>query len=224
MIFKGVFAYFLNGNYIQLSEDLYNMLGYGGILISKILPKLKDEFDKTVTEPVAPITSVEQIKINKNKTTKNNGGVIVDDLDGCQVKFSKCCNPLPGDNIVGFITKGFGISIHKNDCPNMLRAMKENSDRFVRVTWCSDAADSREDKFEAMMRIYAQDRMSMLADISVALADMRVFIQQINTQKVNADISVINITIGCKNLSHFNSIVSRIKTIKGVEDVQRGSL
>ena len=205
-------------------EDLYNMLGYGGILISKILPKLKDEFDKTVTEPVAPITSVEQIKINKNKTTKNNGGVIVDDLDGCQVKFSKCCNPLPGDNIVGFITKGFGISIHKNDCPNMLRAMKENSDRFVRVTWCSDAADSREDKFEAMMRIYAQDRMSMLADISVALADMRVFIQQINTQKVNADISVINITIGCKNLSHFNSIVSRIKTIKGVEDVQRGSL
>ena len=106
----------------------------------------------------------------------------------------------------------------------MLRAMKENSDRFVRVTWCSDAADSREDKFEAMMRIYAQDRMSMLADISVALADMRVFIQQINTQKVNADISVINITIGCKNLSHFNSIVSRIKTIKGVEDVQRGSL
>ncbi len=205
-------------------EDLYNMLGYGGLLISKVLPKLRDEFDKTVVEPVAPITSVDQIKVNKTKTTKNNGGVIVDDLDGCQVKFAKCCNPLPGDNIVGFITKGYGISVHKNDCPNMLREMKENADRFVRVTWCSDAADSKEDKFEAMMRIYAQDRMSMLADISVALADMRVFIQQINTQKISADISVINITIACKNLAHFNSIVSRIKTVNGVEDVQRGNL
>ncbi len=206
------------------SDDLYNMLGYGGLSISKILPKLRDEFDKTVKEPIAPITSADQIKVSKNKTTKTNGGVIVDDLDGCQVKFAKCCNPLPGDSIVGFITKGFGISVHKNDCPNMLRAMNNDIDRFVRVTWCSDAAESREDKFEALMKIYAQDRISMLADISVALADMKVSIQQINTQKASANVSIINITIGCKNLSHFNSIVSRIKSIKGVEDVQRGNI
>ena len=205
------------------TDDLYNMLGYGGISITKILPKLRDEFDKTVKESEVPITNADQIKISKLKTTKNNGGVIVDDVDGCQVKFAKCCNPLPGDNIVGFITKGFGISVHKNDCPNILRAMKEDTDRFVRVKWCSDASDSREDKFEATMKIYAQDRISMLADISGALADMRVSIQQINTQKASANISIIYITIGCKNLMHFNSIVSRIKSIKGVEDVQRGN-
>ncbi|MGN1096111.1 MAG: RelA/SpoT family protein [Eubacteriales bacterium] len=207
-----------------MTDDLYNMIGYGGLSISKILPKLRDEFDKLVTEPEEPIVSADQIKLSKSKTGKHNGGVIVDGLDGCQVKFAKCCNPLPGDSIVGFITKGFGISVHKSDCQNILRAMKEDPDRFVRVTWCSDASDDHEDKFEANMKIFAQDRISMLADISVALAEMKVSIQQINTQKAGKDITIINITIGCKNLAHFNSIVSRIRSIKGVEDVQRGNI
>lgn len=205
------------------ADDLYNMIGYGGLSVAKVLPKLRDEFDKTVKEPETPITSPEQIKISKNKTTQSNGGVIVDGIDSCQVKFAKCCNPLPGDNISGFITKGYGISIHKSDCPHLLRAMQENVDRFIRVAWCSDAAESREDKFEATMKVYVQDRISMLADISVALADMRVPIHDINTQKVSNDMTTINITIGCKNLYHFNSIVAKIRSIKGVEDIQRGN-
>ncbi len=204
-------------------EDLYNTIGYGGLSISKILPKLRDEFDKTVKEPEIPITSPEQIKTYKPKNGKNEG-VIVDGLDGCQVKFAKCCNPLPGDSIVGFITKGFGISVHKNDCPNILRAMKSDQDRFVRVAWCSGDYDDKEGKFEANMRIFAQDRISMLADISVALADMKVQIQQINTQKTNSGITIINITVACRSLSHFYSIMSRVKSIKGVEDVQRGNI
>ena len=204
-------------------EDLYNTIGYGGLSISKILPKLRDEFDKTVKEPEIPITSPEQIKTYRPKNGKNEG-VIVDGLDGCQVKFAKCCNPLPGDSIVGFITKGFGISVHKNDCPNILRAMKSDQDRFVRVAWCSGDYDEKEGKFEANMRIFAQDRISMLADISVALADMKVQIQQINTQKTNSGITIINITVACRSLSHFYSIMSRVKSIKGVEDVQRGNI
>jgi GTP pyrophosphokinase len=106
----------------------------------------------------------------------------------------------------------------------MLSAMKDNPDRFVRVTWCADAAESKEDKFEALMKVYVADRISMLADISVALADMRVSIVQINTQKLPGDRAVVNITVGCKNLSHFNSMVSRLRTIKGVEDIQRGNI
>ena len=210
---------------MNTADDLYNMLGYGGISISKVLPRLRDEFNKLITaETSAPVTSADQIKLSKLKSAKNTSGVIVDDLDGCQVKFARCCNPLPGDGIVGFITVGHGISVHKNDCPNMLSAMKDNPDRFVRVTWCSDAAESKEDKFEALMKVYVADRISMLADISVALADMRVSIVQINTQKLPGDRAVVNITVGCKNLSHFNSMVSRLKTIKGVEDIQRGNI
>ncbi|MBQ8861701.1 MAG: bifunctional (p)ppGpp synthetase/guanosine-3',5'-bis(diphosphate) 3'-pyrophosphohydrolase [Clostridia bacterium] len=205
-------------------EDLFNMIGYGGITIAKVLPKLRDEFNKAVTEPVAPITSADQIKLSKAKSAKSNSGVILDGLDGCQVKFARCCNPLPGDGIVGFITVGHGVSVHKNDCPNMLRAMNEDTDRFVRVTWSAGAAEAPDSQFEALMKVYVSDRISMLADISVALADMRVSILQINTQKLPGDRAVVNITVGCKNLSHFNSMVSRIKTIKGVEDIQRGNI
>ena len=205
-------------------EDLFNMIGYGGITIAKVLPKLRDEFNKAVTEPAAPITSADQIKLSKAKSTKSNSGVILDGLDGCQVKFARCCNPLPGDGIVGFITVGHGVSVHKNDCPNMLRAMNEDTDRFVRVTWSAGAAEAPDSQFEALMKVYVSDRISMLADISVALADMRVSILQINTQKLPGDRAVVNITVGCKNLSHFNSMVSRIKTIKGVEDIQRGNI
>ncbi len=205
------------------ADDLYNMLGYGGVSITKVLPKLRDEFNKTVTDPIATITSADQIKLSKIKA-KSTSGVVVDGLDGCQVKFARCCNPLPGDGIIGFITVGHGISVHKRDCPNMLRAMGECVDRFVNVTWCSDAAESKEDKFEALMKVYVQDRISMLADISVALADMKVSIQQINTQKLPNEKAVVNITISCKNLAHFNSMVSRIKNIKGVEDIQRGNV
>ncbi|MBQ7290789.1 MAG: bifunctional (p)ppGpp synthetase/guanosine-3',5'-bis(diphosphate) 3'-pyrophosphohydrolase [Clostridia bacterium] len=205
-------------------EDLFNMIGYGGITIAKVLPKLRDEFNKAVTEPAAPITSADQIKLSKAKSAKSNSGVILDGLDGCQVKFARCCNPLPGDGIVGFITVGHGVSVHKNDCPNMLRAMNEDTDRFVRVTWSAGAAEAPDSQFEALMKVYVSDRISMLADISVALADMRVSILQINTQKLPGDRAVVNITVGCKNLSHFNSMVSRIKTIKGVEDIQRGNI
>jgi GTP pyrophosphokinase len=102
--------------------------------------------------------------------------------------------------------------------------MNEDTERFVRVTWSAGAAESSDGQFEALMKVYVSDRISMLADISVALADMRVSILQINTQKLPGERAVVNITVGCKNLSHFNSMVSRIKTIKGVEDIQRGSI
>ena len=90
--------------------------------------------------------------------------------------------------------------------------MKSDQDRFVRVAWCSGDYDDKEGKFEANMRIFAQDRISMLADISVALADMKVQIQQINTQKTNSGITIINITVACRSLSHFYSIMSRGRT------------
>jgi GTP pyrophosphokinase len=207
---------------MNTADDLYNMLGYGGITIAKVLPKLRDEFNKTVTEAVA--AGDEQFKLSKPRRQKNNSGVIVDDLDGCQVKFARCCNPLPGDGIVGFITVGHGISVHKSDCPNMLRAMNDDTDRFVRVTWCTNNDEMASSQFEALMKVYVADRISMLADISVALADMRVSIIQINTQKLPSDRAVINITVGCKNLTHFNSMVSRLRGIKGVEDIQRGNV
>ncbi|MBQ0125038.1 MAG: bifunctional (p)ppGpp synthetase/guanosine-3',5'-bis(diphosphate) 3'-pyrophosphohydrolase [Clostridiales bacterium] len=203
-------------------DDLYNMIGYGGISVSKIAIRLRDEYDKIAnTEEEPPITGVSQIPITENK--KNNGtGVIVDGEEGCVVKFAKCCNPLPGDNIVGFITKGFGISVHKFDCPNVISIMDKEKDRFVNVEWRRGEVESKVDKYEGLLQIYAEDRISMFADISSALAEMRVSISSVYTQKKSDDTSLIFISVSCKNVSHLHSIIAKLKSIKGVYEITRG--
>ena len=207
------------------ADDLYNTLGYGGISLSKVATKLHDEFEKqiVVTEPEVEEITVENIKTSTPKNIRSNGGIVVDGEYGCQVKFAKCCNPLPGDSVVGFITKGYGISIHKHDCPNIvnMKGNAENADRFVEAHW-EGGSDSSQHLYEAQLAIYVYDRMGVVADISVALSDMRVYLLSINTTKSGSDKAIINLKISCKNVDHYYSIVSRLRGIEGVEDIVRG--
>lgn len=206
-------------------EDLFGMLGYGGISMTTVGARLKEEFERVVMpEPEVKITDVTQVQtVQRPRSSHSYGGVIVDGIEGCQVKFAKCCNPLPGDNIVGFITKGYGISVHKVDCPNVLNSISKENDRFVNVEWKEvDETDSKHAQYEALMQVITEDRISMLADISTTLADMKVSIIQINTQKRAGGEIVFNIAVACKNLAHFNSIMARLKSIKDVVAVERG--
>lgn len=206
-------------------EDLFGMLGYGGISMTTVGARLKEEFERVVMpEPEVKITDVTQVQtVQRPRSSHSYGGVIVDGVEGCQVKFAKCCNPLPGDNIVGFITKGYGISVHKVDCPNVLNSISKENDRFVNVEWKEvDETDSKHAQYEALMQVITEDRISMLADISTTLADMKVSIIQINTQKRAGGEIVFNIAVACKNLAHFNSIMARLKSIKDVVAVERG--
>ena len=206
-------------------EDLFGMLGYGGISMTTVGSRLKEEFERVVMpEPEVKITDVTQVQtVQRPRSSHSYGGVIVDGVEGCQVKFAKCCNPLPGDNIVGFITKGYGISVHKVDCPNVLNSISKENDRFVNVEWKEvDETDSKHAQYEALMQVITEDRISMLADISTTLADMKVSIIQINTQKRAGGEIVFNIAVACKNLAHFNSIMARLKSIKDVVAVERG--
>ena len=207
------------------ADDLFYIIGYGGLSINKVAKRLRDEYDKVIKPaPEEPqITEASQIAISEIRPEHSSkyGSVIVDGLEGCSVKFAKCCNPLPGDSIVGFITKGYGISIHKCDCVNLINSTATDKDRLVNVEWRKNSGEYKEARFEALMQIIADDRISMLADISTALAEMKVSILQINTQKRNADQSAINLSVSCKNLNHFNSIIAKIKGIRGVSSVSR---
>ena len=209
------------------ADDLYNTLGYGGLALSKIALKLKDEFEKNhvsiEAEPEPEIT-VETVKTVAPKNIKSNGGIIVDDLEGCLVKFARCCNPLPGDSVIGFITRGHGVSVHKADCPNVIlsRQVPENADRWVKAHWEESRGNSSNDLYEAQISVFVVDRMGIIADISVALSDMRVHLLQINAGKSGSDGGIINLKISCKNVDHYHSIVSRLKSIDGVIDIKRG--
>lgn len=208
-------------------EDLCNALGYNGIAMSKVATKLKAEYERIVKpdEQQPPITDTDQVQTQKNKKLKSSGGIIVDGEYGCDVKFAKCCNPLPGDSIIGFITKGYGISIHKRDCPNVISCMQneETKDRWVNTEWDIETSSSdQKSLYEVMLQIFAENDIMLLANITTALADMKVSLLSINTKRRTENDIIINLTVGCKNIDHFNSIMSRLKGINHVHSIQRG--
>lgn len=208
------------------NDDFYNAIGYGGLAVSKIVNRLPEECDRVIRpgeeEPAKNLTPEQVPVVPKPKNIKSGTGIIVDGEPGCLVKFAKCCNPLPGDPVIGFVTKGYGISIHKADCPNVLSGRKnpENADRWKEAHWETVVGNG---VYEALLQIRCDDRIGMLADITAALADMRVSILQINViRRDSEEGSITNLTIACKNTDHYESIVSRLRSLDGVRQIVRG--
>ncbi len=209
---------------IQTPDDLYNMIGYGGLSVTKISIKLHDEFERIVKvdTPVVAL-EVEDIK-TKPRAAHSGSGVVIDGVEGCAVKFAKCCNPLPGDSIIGFVTKGYGVSVHKRECTNITSILDkpEYEGRFVTAHFEESVMAAPKQTYEAYIQIFAENSLQLLADVTAALADMRVALHSINTQmKVDNQI-VINLVVGCKNIDHYHSIVARLKAVPNVNDVVRG--
>ena len=210
---------------IQDVEDFFNTIGFGGLTVSHIAGKIREEFDRRVPPPVAEEKEVIRVS-DRPRRFKKDSGVIVDGARGCLIKFAKCCNPLPGDEVIGFVTRGLGTSIHKSDCPNAERGRKdpEMAGRWVEARWEDEfVSHENEDLFEALLKIFTIDRIGLLADVSAALAEMRVAIMSVNTAAPVGGKVTMNLSIGCKNVSHFRSIISRLRKIDGVLDVVRGS-
>lgn len=208
-------------------DDLYNALGYNGITMTKVLTKLVPEYERIVRPEEHPvITDTDQVKTQTSKRVRRTSGVIVDGEDGCEVKFAKCCNPLPGDDIVGFITKGYGVSIHKHDCPNAVEGQKneEQRDRWIRAEWNTNdfMHDNGRALYEVVLQIFAENDLMLIANITTAIADMKVTLLSINTKKRTDSDIIVNLTVGCKNIEHYNSILSRLRSINHVHSIARG--
>ncbi len=212
---------------IAEAEDLYNTIGFGGLSVSRISGKLRDEFDRVVPMPeISKETALfTKIPLSTKGRQLRNGGIIVDGVDGCLVKFAKCCNPLPGDSVVAFVTRGYGISVHKADCPNAMAGKnnEEQKARWLDAHWETGATSGDKDAvYEALLRIVTRDRIGVIADISRTLADMKVSIIQINSQNDQSGASIINLTIACKDMNHCHAIEARLRAIPDVEAVSRG--
>ena len=210
---------------MQESDDLLSAIGYGGITMSKISVKLRDEYERLYKPEPLPPTSPEEIKTSKSGRIRRNNGIIIDGEYGCAVKFARCCNPLPGDDIIGFITRGYGISIHKRTCRNITSGIHdpEFAERLVNAEWDTEAVhENGGGLFESVIQILADNRISLLADITAMLAEMKVTLLSVNTQKSGMEDIIINLTVGCKNSEHYNSIVSRLRSISGIINITRG--
>lgn len=214
---------------INDADDFYNTLGFGGISLTRFLPKIKEELEKIMAEngtsqPATDEDELSKVKLaDYQKSRHTGGGILIDGESGYQVKFAKCCNPLPGDRIVGFITRGFGVSVHKADCPNVAlsRRNEENLSRWVNVQWEKDEGATKE-TYEASLSVIADDTIGVIAAVTTALADMKVSISQINTQVLRTGGKSINITVGCRSTAHYDAIVARLRTLPSVISVTRG--
>ena len=196
------------------AEDLYAAIGYGGITIANCMPKFKEEYQK-LKAAEAPVTELPKVDLRKVHSTD---GVVVEGFDNTPIKFAKCCNPLPGDPIVGFITRGFGVSIHKASCVNATASMKDpsNAPRWVKAYW----ADSVKESYKAGLEILALDRTDLLKDVLNALSDMRVPIYNMNARQAE-NYGIVNLTIGINNTDHVDRVVARLGKIRDVLKVTR---
>ena len=201
-------------------DDFYAAIGYGGIQLWKVLPRIKEEAQRQQKsafpdqQPELPPPVVAEPK------GRVASGVLVDGMDNCLIKFSRCCNPLPGDEIIGFITRGFGVSIHKRSCSNVPRDLTQcpEPERWVNAHWAGDVKDD----FKSTLHILAVDRAGLLADVTQQLSNMKIFIHALNSrQERGSGNAFISATISIHGLPQLQNIIERLSKISGVISIDR---
>ncbi len=210
-------------------DDLYAAIGYGGFTAQKAVSRIQGELQRrqqqrqqeqmlaeAVAEPKEDTKPADTPK--QPKAVKSEQGIIVEGLDNCLVKFSKCCTPVPGDDIVGFITRGYGVSVHRADCPNASEEKrKEQPDRWIHVSWGTDTNDSYPTTIEAVCK----DRLNLLLDISAALSTTKTFVLGLNSRSTEDGFAIIRIEIQIKDGAQLSTLMNKLHQISGVLQVNR---
>ena len=211
----------------QTVEDLIATIGYGGIMVTQVVPKIKElygkEFKKSQKqEQQEQINDIEKHKLTDEeykKKRKNTScqGVVVKGLDNILIRFAKCCNPLPGDEIVGYVTKGRGVAIHRTDCPNATSSDQFFKNRMVDVAW-SNANNS---KFEAEIQIKAADRRGVVNDITHVVVVEKISLNGINARKGRDNLVNINLLVEVNDINELSVLMKKLKSVPNVEDIYR---
>ena len=203
-------------------DDLFASIGYGGLSLNKIMPRIREEYNKLLkeNEEIKPVDSVSVPPVKK--VMKSPEGIIIEGIDNCLVKFSRCCDPLPGDEIIGFITRGHGVSIHTRQCSNVPKniALCAEPERWVRATWDTKASND----YRVTLGVTCINRVGMLADLSTALANMHVMIHSLFTKESKDSRVVIYLTITVNSAEHLRNLSEKLKKIKGVLSIERSGL
>ncbi len=197
-------------------DDFYAAIGYGGISLSRLVTRMKDDAQKySKPEPV----TAESVAAASRPHKHHNGGVIIEGMDNCLVKFARCCNPVPGDDIIGFITRGYGVSIHKRDCVNVPRDIGQHAEpeRWVSVHW----EDSVREEFKSELRVEARDRFELLADITAQLAAMHVMIYGLQARECRDGNAEVLVTVGVNSVQHLQEVMARLMRIRGITNIER---
>ena len=197
-------------------EEMYASVGFGGISPVKIIARLLIEYRKDHNEESIEEKIKELSKERKNKPKPSSSGIVVKGIDNCLVRLSRCCNPLPGDEIVGYITKGRGVSVHRKDCENVKQLLNEEN-RMIDVEWYKHEQSS----YNVELEVYSNDRDGLLADILKKIAETKAHIMGVNTKTTKERIAIIAISLEVENLDELNKVIKLLRQVESVYEVKR---
>lgn len=205
--------------------DLVATIGYGGIMPSQIVPKVKELYEKDYVKKSSEIKVIDDInkhsigeqEYTKKRKKSSPQGIIVKGVDNILVRFAKCCNPIPGDEIIGYITKGRGVAVHRKDCPNSNLDNEYFRNRLVEVSW----ENSNNAKFEAEIQIQAEDRRGIINDITHIVSIEKVSLNGINARKGKLNIVSVNLLVEVDSIETLTLLMKKVRAIPGVEDIYR---
>jgi guanosine-3',5'-bis(diphosphate) 3'-pyrophosphohydrolase len=200
-------------------DDMYSTIGYGAITAYRVVSRLKEEYRKTLKPEEIAGQELEQAARAKSQSRRKNSrenGVLVKGLQNCLVRLSQCCNPVPGDEIIGYITRGRGVSVHRRDCINILSNIDEE-DRLIEVSWYT-AGDMA---YKAEINVMANDRPLLLMDITNTIGDAKIPLKAMNARVTKEHTAVMNLTLEITDTEQLDRIIRRLKKVDGVYESVR---
>lgn len=200
---------------METVDDFYAAIGYGGVSIIRLMPYIKEEYQKNYDKSRFEVKTIPV----RDNSKKNKDGVTVEGIDNCLIKFSQCCNPLPGDNIIGFITRGHGVSIHKRDCTNVPKDLVNCAEpaRWVNAYWNGNVKE----EYKATLQLTCLSRVGLMAEIATQVANMRVNITSISTHDMKDGRTIVELTVNVSGVDHLKNLIARIEKIDGILLVER---
>lgn len=199
-------------------QELLASLGYGGLTLNRVVNRIREEVARS-NRVQQPDEKVVEKLVSTPKPKKSNSGVIVQGVENCLIKFARCCNPIPGDSIIGFITRGYGVSVHRTDCKNVTDTMKNSDDlsRWVRVSW----ADEVRDRFQTTLQISAKERIDLVANVATVLSQIKIPVHQMEARSFGDGYAIIQLTMDVGGLEQLEFIIQKLRGVSGVIDVKR---
>ena len=202
-------------------DDMYAAIGYGGMTAVKCVNRIRDELLKaSKAAPKETQTPKPLQNIGKRETAFSNSGVIVEDIGSCLLKFAKCCTPVPGDEIVGFVTKGYGVSIHRCDCSNAApETIARQPERWVKASW---AASQPEEPFDTSVEVECRDRDNLLLDMAMVMSGMKIRLSELNCRLIGEGRAIVSLTFSVRDVAELNTVCGKLRSVPSVEQVRRG--
>ncbi|MDD5932499.1 MAG: bifunctional (p)ppGpp synthetase/guanosine-3',5'-bis(diphosphate) 3'-pyrophosphohydrolase [Oscillospiraceae bacterium] len=209
-------------------DEMYAAIGYGGFTAQKAVSRMQGELQRVAKLHQAEKLAAEAAEAKEEaappspakKKAKSEQGIVVEGLDNCLVKFSKCCTPVPGDEIIGFITRGYGVSVHRADCPNASpekRSAPDQAGRWIKVSWGTDTNDS----YPTTLEVVCKDRSNLLLDISAALSTTNSFVLGIHSRSTEDEFAIFRIEVRMKDSKQLSALMNKLNQISGVLKVNR---